>query len=308
MLDRQHLSILREVSRMGSLTAAAERLNVTQSALSHTIRKLEERYGVAVWEKDGRNLRLTQAGRYIVELAQRVLPQMERAEDVLSDYRYGQRGALKIGMECHPCHQWLMGVTKPYLVEWPDVDLELTTSFAFGGVAALTGNEIDILITPDPIEAPGVHYLPVFDYELVLAVSNNHPLILKDHAEAPDLLEETLFTYPVPPERLDVFSQFLVPGNSRPRHHRTVETTEMMLQLVAAGRGVSAIPDWLVRQAAAELGVQSVRFGKSGISKSIHLGLRSGDEGVDFIHGFLTTSRRTSSAPNGDNLRAPIPV
>jgi LysR family transcriptional regulator, regulator for metE and metH len=295
MLDRQHLSILREVDRLGSLTAAAERLNVTQSALSHTIRKLEERYGVPMWEKDGRNLRLTEAGRYIVTLAQRVLPQMERAEDVLSDYRYGQRGSLKIGMECHPCHQWLMGVTKPYLVEWPDVDLELTTSFAFGGVTALTGYEIDILITPDPIEAPDVHYLPVFDYELVLAVPTGHPMAAKDNAEPVDLLDETLFTYPVPPQRLDVFTQFLVPANCSPRHHRNVETTEMMLQLVAAGRGVSAIPDWLVRQEAAKLGVRPVRIGRMGIQKSIHLGLRRGDEAVDFIGGFLSTSRRTSA-------------
>jgi LysR family transcriptional regulator, regulator for metE and metH len=296
MLDRQHLSILREVDRLGSLTAAAERLNVSQSALSHTIRKLEERYGVAVWEKDGRNLRLTEAGRYIVRLAQRVLPQIERAEDILSDYRHGQRGSLKIGMECHPCHQWLMGVTKPYLVEWPDVDLELTTSFAFGGVAALTAYEIDILITPDPIETPGVHYLPVFDYELVLAIPADHPLALKPHAEPADLLHDTLFTYPVPPERLDVFTQFLVPANCRPRHHRTVETTEMMLQLVAAGRGVSAIPDWLVRRDAAVLGVRHVRIGRNGIQKSIHLGLRSGDQAVDFISGFLATSRQTSAS------------
>lgn len=294
MLDRQHLSILREVDRLGSLTAAAERLNVSQSALSHTIRKLEERYGVAMWEKDGRNLRLTAAGRYIVALAQRVLPQIERAETVLSDYRYGQRGSLKIGMECHPCHQWLMGVTKPYLMEWPDVDLELTTSFAFGGVAALTGYEIDILITPDPIEMPGIHYLPVFDYELVLAVPANHSLATKSHAEPADLLDETLFTYPVPPERLDVFTQFLVPANCRPRHHRNVETTEMMLQLVAAGRGVSAIPSWLVRREAEALGVRPVRIGQSGVQKSIHLGLRDGDDTVDFIAGFLSTSRQTT--------------
>ena len=299
MLDRQHLSILREVDRLGSLTAAAERLNVTQSALSHTIRKLEERYGVAMWEKDGRNLRLTEAGRYLVTLAQRILPQIERAEDILSDYRYGQRGSLKIGMECHPCHQWLMGVTKPYLVNWPDVDLELTTSFNSGGVAALTGYEIDILITPDPIEAPDIHYLPVFDYELVLAVPDSHPLTRKAYAEHSDLLEETLFTYPVPPERLNVFTQFLVPENCRPRHHRNVETTEMMLQLVAAGRGVSAIPSWLVSQEAETLGVRPVRIGKAGIHKSIHLGLRNGEDDIDFIAGFLTTSLRFSpSSPS----------
>ncbi|WP_374833766.1 LysR family transcriptional regulator [Paenochrobactrum pullorum] len=295
MLDRQHLAILREIERVGSLTAAAERLNVTQSALSHTIRKLEERYGVAMWEKDGRNLRLTEAGHYLVALAQRILPQIERAEDVLSDYRYGKRGSLKIGMECHPCHQWLMGVTKPYLMDWPDVDLALTTSFAAGGVSALTGYEIDILITPDPIEAAGIHYLPVFDYELVLAVPTHHPLALKNHAEPTDLLEETLFTYPVPPERLDIFTQFLVPDNCRPRHHRSVETTEMMLQLVAAGRGVSAIPNWLVCREAATLGVHPVRIGKNGIQKSIHLGLRSGDETIDYIAGFLDTSRQIAA-------------
>ncbi|MGW9231412.1 LysR family transcriptional regulator [Pseudorhizobium sp. NPDC055634] len=293
MLDRQHLSILHEVDRLGSLTAAAERLNVSQSALSHTIRKLEERCGVAMWEKDGRNLRLTEAGRYIVRLAQRVLPQIERAEGVLSDYRRGKRGFLKIGMECHPCHQWLMGVTRPYLLDWPDVDLDLTTSFAFGGVAAVSGYEIDILITPDPIEAPGIHYLPVFDYELVLAVPADHPLAQKRHAEPADLVEETLFTYPVPAERLDVFTQFLVPANSRPRHHRSVETTEMMLQLVGAGRGVSAVPNWLVHREAAALGVRPVRMGKTGIQKSIHLGLRDGDDTVDFIAGFLETSRRS---------------
>ena len=185
-----------------------------------------------------------------------------------------------------------MGVTKPYLVDWPNVDLELTTSFAFGGVAALTVYEIDILITPDPIEAPGILYVPVFDYELVLAVPSGHKLALKDYAAPADLLDETLFTYPVPPQRLDVFTQFLVPSNCSPRHHRNVETTEMMLQLVAAGRGVSAIPDWLVRQEAASLGVRPVRIGLTGIQKSIHLGLRSGDEAVDFIAAFLRTSRQ----------------
>lgn len=291
MLDRQHLTILREVDRLGSLTAAAERLNVTQSALSHTIRKLEDRYGVAMWEKDGRNLRLTQAGRYVVSVAQRVLPQIERAEGVLTDYRQGQRGSLKIGMECHPCHQWLMGVTTPYLMDWPQVDLELTTSFASGGVSALTVHEIDILITPDPIEAPDILYVSVFDYELVLAVPSSHPLASRDYADPTDLTLETLLTYPVPPQRLDVFTQFLVPANCSPRHHRNVETTEMMLQLVAARRGISAIPDWLVRQEAATLGVRPVRIGLTGIHKSIHLGLRRGEEAVDFIAGFLKASR-----------------
>lgn len=291
MLDRQHLSILREVDRLGSVTAAADKLNLTQSAVSHTMRKFEERNGVTVWQKEGRGLRLTQAGEYLLALAQRVLPQIDHAERVLADFAQGQRGALRAGMECHPCQQWLMRVVAPYLAAWPDVDLDLRSAFRFGGIAALLGHEIDLLITPDPLDLPGITYSPVFDYELVLAVPEDHTMGAV--AVPGDLTTETLITYPVEPARLDIFTRFLVPGNCLPRRHRTVETTDMMLQLVASGRGVSAVPDWLLLEEGAGLPIRGVRIGDQGISKSIHLGTRRGDEKIDYMAGFLELARKT---------------
>lgn len=293
MLERQHLAILFEVDRLGSVTAAARQLNLTQSALSHAIRKLEERCGAALWEKDGRQLRLTQAGEYLLKLSKRILPQMERAEQVLADIRAGQRGALVIGMECHPCHQWLMRVMQPYLAAWPDVDIDLKTAFHTGGVADLLSHDIDVLITPDPYETRHIHFTPVFAYELVLAVPEHHPLAKTDFARPQDLLSETLITYPIEPERLDIFTQFLLPHHCYPYRHRTVETTEMMLQLVAAGRGISAIPDWLLRGNSEELNIRTVRIGQSGIHKNIHLGIRTGEDSTDYIAGFLKTSKET---------------
>lgn len=294
MLERQHLSILREVDRLGSVTAAADRLNLTQSAVSHTIRKFEDRHGIAVWQKEGRGLRLTQAGEYLLALAQRVLPQIEHAEGVLADFATGQRGALRVGMECHPCQQWLMRVVAPYLAAWPDVDLELRSAFRFGGIAALLGHEIDLLITPDPLDLPGISYRAVFDYELVLAVPKAHPI--GDIALPADLTAEVLITYPVEPARLDIFTRFLVPGNCLPRRHRSVETTEMMLHLVAAGRGVSAVPDWLLREEGAGLPIRAARIGE-GLPKSIHLGTRRGEGQIDYIAGFLRLATQTQPAP-----------
>lgn len=291
MLDRQHLSILREVDRLGSVTAAAERMNVTQPALSHLIRKLEERHGVKIWMKHGRSLRLTQAGEYLLALGKRMLPQLEHAERVLADYASGRRGALRVGMECHPCQKWLMRVTAPYLTAWPDVDFELRTAFPLNGINALVNYEIDLLITPDPVKLPGLRYKPVFDYELVLAVHTDHPLAARAIAEPDDLINEELITYPVSFERLDVYTQFLVPGRCRPRHHRTAETTELMLQLVAAKRGISVVPDWLLREEGAALPLKPVRLGAEGIMKSIHLGVRSGEEEIDYLSGFLEMAR-----------------
>jgi LysR family transcriptional regulator for metE and metH len=287
MLDCQHLAILLEVHRAGSVTAAAERLNVTQSALSHMIRKVEDRYGIKVWTKSGRGLRFTQAGDYLLALAQRVLPQIEHAERVLADFAQGRRGALRVGMECHPCQKWLSRLTPRYLAAWSDVDFDVRTAFRFDGVAALLGHEIDLLVTPDPIELPELVFAPVFEYELVLVVPEGHPLAARAFAEPPDLSSEDLITVPVSVERLDVYTQFLVPGHCKPASHRTVEATELMLQLVAARRGVSVLPDWLVAEEGAGLPVRAVRLGKRGIHKSINLGLRRGEESVDYIAGFV---------------------
>lgn len=302
MLDRHHLAILREVQRQGGVTAAAEKLNVTQSAPSHMIRKFEERYGVRLWVKEGRGLRFTQAGQYLLALAERLLPQLEHAEMRLTDFANGRLGTLRVGMECHPCQKWLMRLTPHYLARWPDVDFELRTAFRFDGVAALLGHEIDLLITPDPIESPDLLFTPVFGYELVLVVHQDHTLASRDVAEPQDFLGEELITVPVTLERLDVYTRFLVPADCRPRRHRTAETTDLMLQLAAAGRCVSVLPDWLVREDGAGLPIRTLRLGQNGLYKNINLGLRRGEETITFIAGFLDLARemgiRTPPSPH----------
>ena len=113
ILDRTHLAIIRAVEQQGSMTAAAQTLHLTQSALSHAVRKLEDQLGVAIWYREGRNLRPTQAGEFLLKLAERLLPQLERAEDTLRQIARGERGTLCIGMECHPCYEWLRRVVSP---------------------------------------------------------------------------------------------------------------------------------------------------------------------------------------------------
>lgn len=291
MLDRQHLVIIREVSRAGSVTAAAERMNLSQSAVSHAIAKLEDRHQVKVWRKKGRSLELTQAGDYLLALAERMVPELEHAERVLADMSRGRRGALRIGMECHPCEKWLMRVTGPYLAEWPNVDLDVRTAFRFDGIAALQSHEIDVLVTPDPIRSPDLSFEPVFDYELMLAVHGDHRLAGRAFIEPADLMNEDLLTVPVTPDRLDIYSRFLIPAECRPRRRIGIETTELMLQLVAAARGVSVLPDWLLREGAAGMPIVALRIGPTGLHKSINLGLRRADVGIDYLKGLMAIAR-----------------
>jgi LysR family transcriptional regulator for metE and metH len=197
MLERIHLAVVQQVDKQGSLTAAAGVLHVTQSALSHTMRKLEQQLGTEIWRREGRNLQLTQAGQYLLAVANRVLPQLDLAEERLGQFAQGERGSLRIGMECHPCYQWLLKIVSPYLSAWPDVDVDVKQKFQFGGIGALFGYEIDLLVTPDPLYKPGLKFEPVFDYEQVLVVNKDHALANVDYAKPKDLDREVLISYPV---------------------------------------------------------------------------------------------------------------
>jgi len=291
MLERSHLAIIQEVHKHGSLTAAADCLCLTQSALSHAIKKLEQQAGTALWLREGRQLRLTRAGEYLLQLANRLLPQFNMAEARIRQYASGERGTLRIGMECHPCYQWLLKVVSPYLARWPDVDVDVKQKFQFGGIGALEGYEIDVLVTPDPVYKPGLKFEAVFDYEQVLVVSRRHTLAGTAYVEPLQLSGETLITYPVATERLDIYRQFLLPAGVVPARHKPIEDTDIMLQMVANGRGVAALPRWLAEEYAQRMEIAVIRLGEDGISKQIYLGAREADMEIDYLKAFVAVAR-----------------
>lgn len=291
MIERIHLAIIREVERQGSLTAAAEKLFLTQSALSHSIKKLEQQLGTDIWLREGRSLRLTQAGQYLLAVANRLLPQLSLAEERLRQFAQGERGTLRIGMECHPCYQWLLKVVSPYLADWPDVDVDVKQKFQFGGIGALFGYEIDMLVTPDPLYKPGLKFVPVFDYEQVLVVHRQHALARAEYVRPDQLSSETLITYPVDIDRLDIYNQFLQPAGISPQVHKPIETTDIMLQMVASGRGVAALPRWLVEEYQSRFEVVPVKLGKQGIAKQIYLGIRETEVQIDYVQAFIALAQ-----------------
>ena len=291
MIERTHLKIIDAVERLGSLTAAAEELCVTQSALSHTIRKLESNLGAEVWVREGRRLRLTPAGHYLITVAHRVLPLLNHAEEKLAQVVQGERGVLRIGMECHPCYQWLLNIVSPFLRAWPDVDVDVKQEFQFGGLDALLDYEIDLLVTPDPVYESEVNFEPVFDYEQVLVVPKGHSLANLKYAQPEDMRDQTLLTYPVCEDRLDIFTQFLAPTGIHPKEHNTCEDTDIMIHMVASGRGVAAIPRWLGEEYCSKLPLSVVQLGKTGIAKQIHLATRESDADVEYLTAFVGLAR-----------------
>ena len=290
IIDVIHLRILQALDQQGTLTEAASRLCLTQSALSHQMRHLERRLGTPLWEKAGRRLRLTKAGQELLQTARRVLPLLEQTERRLRAYAEGRWAALRIGVECYPCSEWLNSIVGSYLSAMPEVELDIVNQFSFSGEQGLVDREIDLLITPDRGALPQLVYDGLFDYELVLLVAESHPLEGVGSVAPSQLADQTLISLPVVSERLDILSQFLWPAGVRPLQHKRIESIEIMLQLVACQRGVCALPRWLAQRYGERLPLVALPLG-DGIQRTLYAAMREEDADLPHLRHLIELGR-----------------
>lgn len=301
ILDLRHLRTLLALSEAGSVSRAAALQNVTQSALSHQLKTLEDFYGMTLFERKSAPVAFTAAGQRLLDLAHSVIPAVERAERDVA--RLGGHGAgkLRIAVECHTCFDWLMPSMDALRLRWPDVEQDIVSGFQSDPVGLLHQDRADIAIVSDidPDET-AVTYHPLFEFEMVAILPLGHPLLARPWLEAQDFAAQALITYPVPDEMLDLVRQVLQPaGVSPPR--RTTELTVAMLQLVASGRGFAALPLWAVHGYLQRGYVAQQRIGAHGLTARLFAVTRNAPAGAgpdpaylaDFVQVMRETSLRT---------------
>ncbi|RLA41782.1 MAG: LysR family transcriptional regulator [Gammaproteobacteria bacterium] len=291
MIENSHLRIISALQQNGTLTEAANTLCLSQSALSHQIRSLEKKLDVCLWQRDGRYLRLTHAGQLLLQVAEQVLPVIAQAEQNLKAYGEGRQGILRIGVECYPCYEWLTGVTGEFMRQMPEVDIDIVSKFQFSGLEGLLNHHIDILVTPDLIKQQGSYYEVLADYELVLVLAADHPLAGVKQISPEQLAAETLLTFPVPLERLDIYNHFLSPVHVKPAAHKVVESLELMLQMTELQRGVCVLPRWLAESRCKGGKLEILRLGKKGMQRKLYIAMRESDKEIAYIRRFIEVGR-----------------
>ena len=291
MIEIRHLKTLQALRDTGSLVEAAERVFLTQSALSHQLKELEARLECELFARKSRPLRFSEAGKRLLQLADEVMVKLADAERDIKKLVHGEAGRLYMAIECHSCFNWLMPTIEVYRNHWPGIELDFSGGFTFEPLPALAQGDIDLVITSDPLPIKGVDYVPLFDYEMHIALANQHPLAAKEFLQPEDLREQTLITYPVARERLDVFKQFLTPAGVEPKAVRTSELTLMMVQLVASGRGLCALPNWVLAEYV-EQGLIRVRSaGEEGVWATLYAALREEQLASPYVQDFLGLAR-----------------
>ncbi len=292
-IELRHLRTLVALRDTGSLVEAAERVFLTQSALSHQIKELESRIGCALFVRKTRPVRFTSAGNRLLRLADEVLPRVHSAELDLQRLAGGESGRLFMAIECHSCFEWLLPAIDQYRDEWPDVELDIASGFHFAPLPALGRGDLDLVITADPTDEGDVHYFPLFSYEAQLALSKDHFLVNKEWIDPQDLAEETLISYPVDRSRLDVFTGFLDPAAVEPKRVRHAELTTMIVQLVASDRGVACLPNWALHEYTEKDYLTARSLGEEGVWPTLYAAVRKDQAQAAFMLGFVDIAKKT---------------
>ncbi|SBT11852.1 LysR substrate-binding domain-containing protein [Vibrio celticus] len=295
MIELKHLRTLTTLRDSGSLTATATSLHLTQSALSHQLKDLEARIDGQLFLRKTRPVKFTSEGEILLKLADEIQPRIAKAENELASLKEDVNGRLHMAIECHSCFQWLMPALKEYQVAWPSVTLDFSSGFGFEPLPALMAGELDLVITSDIQPRSEVHYEPLFDFEMRLITAINSPLADKASIDPQDLSDLTMLSYPVQKQRLDVVKHFLQPAGVEPKKWKQADNTLMLVQMVSAGLGVAALPNWAISEFSRQGLIASKPLGK-GLSRRLFAAVRNSEKDKRYLQAFFSTARQQSKS------------
>jgi LysR family transcriptional regulator for metE and metH len=301
-LEVRHLKLVTAIADQGSVTGAANHLNLTQSALSHQLRDIEDKLGAALFQRASRKMLLTPAGERLLESARSVLEELGRAEEEIRNRAARTRRLLRISTECYTCYHWLPPSLKVLNGKHPNVQVRILADATRRPVQALLDGKLDLAITSTKVRNRKLIYKPLFRDEVVVIMRPDHPLARRPYLVARDFAGEHLIAYAVPKEELVLYQQVLVPAGVVPREFTQVELTEAIVEMVKAGIGVSTMARWAAAPQLKSGSLKAIRLTRAGFHRTWYAVMLRTKVMPDYIREFvkiLSAGPTTLTADSG---------
>ncbi|MFT2110090.1 LysR family transcriptional regulator [Marinomonas sp. 2405UD68-3] len=261
-LDIKHWQMLNAIDKTGTLHQAAYMLGITQSALSHRLAEAERRLGGLLFEREGRRLRQTAAGRAMTQTANQIIPALQRAESDFQQMAANETTVVRFGIAAYSYYHWLPSFLHDMAKTEPHIKLELVASTTQNPLKNLQQSDVDVVLAPGHLAIPGIDAIPIFQDELVLITHPHHKLATKPFIKAEDLTGEDYLTYSKSTQPGFEYERFIRPSGVVPHLVTVVEVTDAIVELIAAGFGISILSRWAVQSAIKHGTVTAVSVGK----------------------------------------------
>jgi LysR family transcriptional regulator, regulator for metE and metH len=286
-LDSRHLRLVAEVARAESVKGAADRLNVSQSAVSHQLSELEDKLGTALFVRLGRRMLPTPAGRLLAEAAGPVLDTISQAEHKVSQLARNVSGELRVSAHCHTGYHWLPAIVDGLRRRYPTFEVHISPEFTMDPIRALLEGRLDLAIMNDDSDDRRLRYHELFDDEHVAIVPSSHPWAARGSVTPEELVSEQLYLYSRSIDDSFIVQKVLRPAGIALQRVTYLQLTEGIIEMVKAGMGVSVLPRWSIVNVIAAGEVKALRITRQGVFRKWFAATLRGVPPTPFMEEFI---------------------
>jgi LysR family transcriptional regulator for metE and metH len=304
-LDLRDLELLDALADAQTLTAAAKSLYVSQPALSQRLTKMEDKLGVRLFDREGRRLVVNPAGRRMLVASRLVLAELRSAERDVRDIRDGANGRVRFTSQCSTTFQWLPPVLKRFREQQPNIEIRIETVPGDDPIGALVDDRVDVaLVTKLDRQMDRVLLTPLFDDEMVAVVAGPHPWAARRYVTARDFDDAHLILYDVYDQTRIPSTPLPVPHGARPARITTMPViTDLLIEMVAGGEGVTVLPNWVAAPYTTSHDVEIVHLGAKPLIRTWYCATRPGPR-LPHIDAFVQELTRELEAPTRRDWQA----
>lgn len=283
----RHLRVVAEVARTESVTRAADRLNVTQSAVSHQLREIEDRLGTAIFVRSGRRMLLTPAGRLLADAANQVLDTIGQVEARVSQLARNIAGELRVSAHCHTGYHWLPALVDGLRRRYPNFEIRISPEFTLNPIGALLDAKLDLAIVNDASDDKRLLFRELFDDEHVAVVPQGHAWASRSYVTPAELVTEQLYLYSRSIDDSFIVQKVLRPAGIELQRVTYLQLTEGILEMVKAAMGASVLPKWSIANVIASGDIKAIRITRTGVFRKWYaVTLRDG-AAAPFVDEFI---------------------
>ncbi len=292
-MELKYFRLIKTIVEEGNIANSSNRLFLTQSALSHQLREMEDRLGFKVFHRSRNHWQPTKEGEELYKLANQLLSAIDEGFDVIRQIKEGAKGTLKVSAECQSFFHGLPAFVQKMGILYPEIEIDLNLGATHKTISQLLSNELDVAIVTTEPAAEALHSIKVFDDEIEAVMHKEHWMSELPFLDASHFADLHLIINSFPMENVSVYEHFLKPNRISPKKISAIPFTEVSLQMVDANMGVMCLPKWTLKPFKLSEDLVLKRIGKNGLKRTHYLvvkkELRKKEYYENFISNFIET-------------------